>query len=226
MLVLLTNDDGYGADGLKALEKAFANIEHVVVAPKFEQSECGHRVTTKTDISVEQLAKNHFVVDGTPADCVRIALMELFPEITHVVSGINSGANLGADQYISGTVAAAREGTYQNRQCYAVSQYIVKNIPLHWNEVAQSFFNFFSESLKGTLPEHSFYNINYPCLNEGIKHSKWINANPDRSPLPVSYESSGNSYRYNGVFSERKKVVESDIDVCFGGNISVSTIQI
>lgn len=226
MLVLLTNDDGYGADGLKALECVFKNIPYVMVAPKYEQSECGHRVTTKRDITVEQLEEKHFVVDGTPADCVRITLNELFPEITHVVSGINHGANLGVDQYISGTVAAAREGAYQQRQCYAVSQYIIKGLALHWNEVAENFLEFFNQTQRKTFPENSFYNVNYPCLAGGIKKSQWVNAKPDISPLPLSYEKNKASYRYNGVFRERQKNIGSDIDVCFGGDISISTIQI
>src|SRR4051794_39363931 len=107
MRLLLTNDDGIAAPGLLALESAVRHLgaEFVVVAPASVCSGCGHRVTTDGTIRVEERTPGRFAVEGTPADCVRLALHALATGVDWVLSGINAGGNLGADVYHSGTVA-------------------------------------------------------------------------------------------------------------------------
>ena len=226
MFVLLTNDDGYDAVGLNALREVFSDVRMVVVAPATEQSECGHRVTTKTKIQLEKVDENNYKVHGTPADCVRIGLTQLFPDVTHVVSGINFGANLGADQYISGTVAAAREAVFLGKESFAVSQYFIRGMKVDWKEDAIIFRKLFEDLKDKDKTENSFYNINFPCLENGLKGVDWKDCKPDTSPLPVSYAIEDQQfYKYNGVFASRKKTKGSDVDVCFSGKISVSIIQ-
>src|SRR5437899_2952958 len=104
MRLLLTNDDGLHAPGLAALEEAAAGLgELFVVAPSDAFSGCGHRVTTDGPLRVRQLGPHRFAVDGTPADCVRLALHGLVPTPDRVLSGVNAGGNLGADVHHSGT---------------------------------------------------------------------------------------------------------------------------
>ena len=116
MRILLANDDGIKAPGLHALAEALEPLaELYVVAPAREQSGTGHGITVRDPIRVRdyQIAgvKQSWVVAGTPADCVKIALARLVPEnIDLVVAGINHGANLGSDVLYSGTVSAAAEG--------------------------------------------------------------------------------------------------------------------
>src|SRR5690606_6623275 len=106
---LLTNDDGIDAAGLAALEQAVASLgEYVVLAPADYQSGCSHRVTTDRPLSLTALGGRRHQLDGTPTDCTRVGLSHLCPQAQWVISGINDGANLGADVYHSGTVAAVR----------------------------------------------------------------------------------------------------------------------
>ncbi len=113
-LILITNDDGYRAPGLQALRAAVADLgDVVVIAPDRERSACGQGITIKGPLTVETIDETTFAVDGTPADCVVLALASLLPSRPAVVlSGINRGANLGDDVYYSGTVGGAREAAF------------------------------------------------------------------------------------------------------------------
>jgi len=122
-LVLVTNDDGINAPGLAALAEALAPLGDVyVVAPEREQSTVGHALTLHRPLRVDRLAERRFAVNGTPSDCVNLAVLGLLPaEPTLVVSGINHGSNLGDDVTYSGTVSAAMEGTLLGIPSIAVS---------------------------------------------------------------------------------------------------------
>ncbi|KRT72082.1 MAG: stationary phase survival protein SurE, 5'-nucleotidase [Candidatus Rokubacteria bacterium CSP1-6] len=122
-LVLVTNDDGINAPGLAALAEALAPLGDVyVVAPEREQSTVGHALTLHRPLRVDRLAERRFAVNGTPSDCVNLAVLGLLPaEPKLVVSGINHGSNLGDDVTYSGTVSAAMEGTLLGIPSIAVS---------------------------------------------------------------------------------------------------------
>jgi hypothetical protein len=133
MKLLLTNDDGIEAEGLQALHDAARHLgEVLVVAPAEPHSGCAHRVTTDGPFRVTQQSPGRYVVAGTPADCVRVALHALVREPIVVLSGINAGGNLGADVHISGTVAAAREAVLHGQRGVAVSQYKRKGMAVDW----------------------------------------------------------------------------------------------
>src|SRR5437899_659272 len=122
-VVLLTNDDGVHAEGLAALGRAFAELGDVyIVAPEREQSACGHALTLHRPIRPVQLGERRFAVNGTPSDCVNLAVLGFLPAPpVLVVSGVNHGSNLGDDVTYSGTVAAAMEGTLLGVPSIAVS---------------------------------------------------------------------------------------------------------
>ncbi|MEO8362444.1 MAG: 5'/3'-nucleotidase SurE [Vicinamibacteria bacterium] len=113
-LILITNDDGYRAPGIQALREAVSELGDVmVIAPDRERSACGQGITIKGPLTVEKIDPTTLAVDGTPADCVILALANLMPKKPDIVlSGINRGANLGDDVYYSGTVAGAREAAF------------------------------------------------------------------------------------------------------------------
>lgn len=122
--ILVTNDDGYFAEGIAALTQALEKVgEVIVVAPSSEQSATSHSLTLTRPLRIRQLAERRYNVDGTPTDCVVLALMTILkeqrPDI--VVSGINHGANLGDDVTYSGTVAGALEGSIFGLPAIAVS---------------------------------------------------------------------------------------------------------
>ncbi len=125
-LVLLSNDDGYSAEGLRALAKALSERAHVVVcAPESNQSATSHSLSLHRVLRLRPVETDVFSVDGTPADCVYVALhsegrvLSRRPDL--VVSGMNHGLNLGSDVFYSGTVAAAREAALRGIPAIAVS---------------------------------------------------------------------------------------------------------
>lgn len=128
--ILLTNDDGFEAEGIKALRKALQGIARVVVvAPAFEKSACGHSLSPTKMLKFKKIEEDFYKLDdGTPTDCVFMALHEIFktkPDL--IISGINHGANLGEDITYSGTCGACMEGVLLGIPSIAFSQAYLKN---------------------------------------------------------------------------------------------------
>jgi 5'-nucleotidase len=159
-VVVLTNDDGVHAPGLAALQKALAELGDVyVVAPEREQSACGHALTLHRPLRALQMGERRFAVNGTPSDCVNMAVLGFLPETpVLIVSGINHGANLGDDVTYSGTVSAAMEGTILGVPSIAVS--LVDGGDF---EVAGRVARLIAmRVLVGGLPGHTLLNVNVP----------------------------------------------------------------
>ncbi len=123
MRILLSNDDGYFAPGLAALERALSPLGQVtVVAPERDRSGASNSLTLDRPLTVRQAPSGFYYVNGTPTDCVHLAVTGLLPELPDVVvSGVNAGANMGDDTIYSGTVAAATEGFLLGIPSIAVS---------------------------------------------------------------------------------------------------------
>src|SRR5438105_8495161 len=121
--ILVTNDDGYRSDGLHALTRVLTPLGEVtIVAPVLEASAIGHALTLRRPLRLERIEERVFAVDGTPTDCVNIALTQVLADAPDlVVSGINKGWNLGDDVTYSGTVAGAFEGALLGVAGMAVS---------------------------------------------------------------------------------------------------------
>src|SRR6187549_3212783 len=143
MRILLTNDDGIYDPGLRALRKELMQIGDVVVcAPAAEQSAAGHSVTLLWPLIVQEVLDDQkkflgWAVEGRPADCVKLALLELLKEPPDlVVSGLNAGSNAGINVLYSGTVAAAIEGAFFHRPSIAVSLEYTKPKPLNFPRAA------------------------------------------------------------------------------------------
>jgi len=122
--IMLTNDDGIDAAGIRTLAEQLkvAGHEIVIIAPDRERSAASHSLTLRKDLRVRQTAPNEYAVDGTPADCVVIALQKVLTQpVDLVISGINAGQNMGEDVHYSGTVAAAVEASFFGQKAIAVS---------------------------------------------------------------------------------------------------------
>ncbi len=133
--ILVTNDDGIHAPGLKVLEAMAHQLADEVwtVAPEINHSGAGHSLTIKRPLRVEQLSERRYSVDGTPTDCVLLALQWLLQEpVDLVLSGVNRGANLGEDVTYSGTIAAAMEATLLDVPAIAFSQAYRNGHPVKW----------------------------------------------------------------------------------------------
>src|SRR3989475_6354649 len=160
-VVVLTNDDGVHAPGLAALERALAELGDVyVVAPEREQSACGHALTLHRPLRPHRLAERRFAVNGTPSDCVNLAVLGFLPAPpVLVVAGINHGANVGDDVTYSGTVSAAMEGTLLGVPSIAVS--LVDGGDF---EVAARVARLIAmRVLVGGLPGQTLLNVNVPA---------------------------------------------------------------
>lgn len=166
MQILLTNDDGIYAPGLAAMERALARLGEVhVVAPAVEQSGVGHSITFLSPLMAKEVfdgeRRRGWAVEGSPADCVKLALAEFCPRPDLLVSGINGGLNLGINVLYSGTVAGATEGAVFGITSVAVS--------LEYDEHAQ--FDRAADMAVGLIEQilsqedagdHCLYNINIP----------------------------------------------------------------
>ena len=122
-LILVTNDDGVAAPGIRAVAEALRDGGEVVVAaPDRERSAASHSISLDRPLRVDEVEPGVYAIDGTPVDCVYLALLHLVPrKPALVVSGINNGFNLGSDVFYSGTVAGAVEGALRGVPAFAVS---------------------------------------------------------------------------------------------------------
>src|ERR1700736_6231701 len=193
--ILLTNDDGIQADGLRALAevlKGFATVS--VVAPSREQSGTAQSLTLRQPIVCHNVADRHWAIDGTPADCVIVAVHKLLPEKPDlVISGINFGSNLGENVYYSGTVGAAREAALHHIPALAVSL-CSKNPTVKFDNAARVARSTTELVLKEGLPDQVLLNINIPEPWTGgvrfTRQSKKITRNQlseGKDPRGVSY---------------------------------------
>jgi len=161
-LILVTNDDGVHAPGIRALADALAGLGEVfVVAPDREASASAQSLTLKHPLRAEKVEAGIFAVDGTPADCVNLAIVKLLPRRPSlVVSGINRGGNMGDDVFYSGTVGAAREATFFGVHAIAVS--LAARADLDYTPAARFARRLSSLVLERGLPERTLLNVNVP----------------------------------------------------------------
>src|SRR6058998_274012 len=166
-VVVLTNDDGVHAPGLAALERALAELGEVyVLAPEREQSACGHALTLHRPLRPHQLGERRFAVNGTPSDCVNLAVLGFLPAPpVLVVSGINKGANLGDDVTYSGTVSAAMEGTLLGVPSLAIS--LVGRSGFRFEAAARFSARLATWVVERGLPPDTLLNVNVPSPADG-----------------------------------------------------------
>jgi len=161
--ILVTNDDGVRSEGLHVLAAALRDIGDVtVVAPHVEASAIGHALTLRRPLRMEQVDEGVYEVDGTPSDCVNIAVTKLFTGLPDlVVSGINKGFNLGDDVTYSGTVAGAMEGALLGIPSIAVS--LERSLGTYeFGPSAAAAVAVASLLLRHSLPPRTFLNLNVP----------------------------------------------------------------
>lgn len=166
MTILVTNDDGVHSSGLMALFKAMKELgEAYVVAPDRERSAAGHSLTLHKPLKVQSLRERVWCINGTPTDCVAIAVEKILPgRPSLIISGINRGENLGDDITYSGTVAAAMEGTILGIPSIAVSLSLDDKHPLHYETAAHFATEAVIHVMENPLPFDTLLNINIPNL--------------------------------------------------------------
>jgi 5'-nucleotidase len=172
--ILLTNDDGVYAPGLQALRRELLRLGDVtVVAPAGEQSAVGHSITLLTPLIVQEVLDEEqrrmgWAVEGRPADCVKLALLELLPEAPDlIVSGLNAGANAGINVLYSGTVAAAIEGAFFQRPSVAVSLESSQPGPPDFPRAAALARQVIEQIVRSEPAGAALFNVNIPSLERG-----------------------------------------------------------
>ncbi len=164
-LILLTNDDGYYADGISALSEELKNMGQIyIVAPDQEKSASSLALTLHHPLRVKAVRKNRYAVSGTPADCVYLAVQKFLPRLPDLlISGINHGPNLGQqDTSYSGTVAGAKQGAFLDIPSMAVSLIPDKDGRFSFGTAARIVAVFAKKLLKNPLPRGTYLNVNIP----------------------------------------------------------------
>ncbi|PAF50956.1 5'/3'-nucleotidase SurE [Helicobacter sp. 13S00401-1] len=245
-VILLTNDDGYFSHGIRALKEALSPLGRVVVvAPATEKSACGHGLNITKPLRLIEVEKDFYKLDdGSPTDCIYMALATLFkdkkPDL--VVSGINLGSNVGEDVTYSGTVAGAIEGALHGVPSIAISQYIqdkdlnAESLPLDLS-VGQNFIHklvekIFKEGymletrrvLNINIPHASVYNGASKVTQLGYRHYQ-LSYEENINPRNVKYYWLGNMRL---VLSEREdgRGLESDYKAIKEGFISLTPLSL
>ena len=228
--ILVTNDDGWMAPGIALLAEAAANFGEVtVVAPEVEQSGMSHRITFDRPLAIQQKSTGFYSVDGTPADCVRIAIAKLGGGFDWVLSGINDGANLGVEIFYSGTVAAAREATLLGVPAIGLSQYRVKYLEaFDWSQQKNLVERLLGQML--TADERKpgkWLNLNLPdpstCPESG---PQVIECRADYSALPNQYSDTNGGAELDFKYRERPRQEGRDVEVCFGGHVALTRLAL
>jgi len=237
--ILITNDDGYESQGLLALIDALKDFGHItVVAPSTEKSACGHSLTLTRPLSFISVGDDFYKLDdGTPSDCVYLALNSLFelkkPDL--IVSGINKGSNMGEDITYSGTAAAAMEGVLQSIPSIAISQVMdftqpVGDFALAKEAIRTLVEKIFSEDFP--LNEREFLNVNIPYdvkeLNFEVTYAGYRyyanDAHLHRNPRGMEYYWLGLHPLEYKARSNREGLC--DFEAIEAGKVSVSPIKL
>lgn len=244
MKILLSNDDGYQAEGLKFLESYFCQKGHdvYVVAPHIEQSGKSHSVTFQDSIRLYAHFDKTWVLEGTPADCVNLGLIGILPvKPDLVVSGINHGYNVGVDIIYSGTVAAARQGAIAGIPSIALSSGVVQaneidiGAPSHYinYEIIESFLDKNLLSLIDAAKNRHIININFPNITtEQLKGSlRTIPSLKNRySDQLITFQAphQGCYYWIKGELCQGNEEEDDDTDIeaIRNGYISVSALHL
>lgn len=165
--ILVTNDDGVRAPGIRLLEEIAGRFADEVwlVAPEVNHSGAGHSLTLRRPLRIRRLAERRYAVDGTPTDCVLLALQHIVREpVDLVLSGINHGANLGDDVTYSGTIAAAMEATLLGVPAIALSQACRDRDPVKWRTSEVYAPEVIARLLQVPPARDVLFNVNFPDL--------------------------------------------------------------
>ncbi len=164
--IMVTNDDGVGAPGMRILEKIAKSLSDDVwvVAPEREQSGAGHSLTLTEPLRMRKVSARKYAVLGTPTDCVMLGVNQLFQEHKPdlLLSGINRGANMGEDVTYSGTIAACMEGTLIGIPSIAMSQSFANRRTLHWPTAEAHAAGIIRKLVKEGWPNDVLMNVNFP----------------------------------------------------------------
>ena len=232
MKILLSNDDGYRAEGIRQLTVALQGLaELTIVAPERNRSGAGHSLTLEVPLRVFQVEPNVYYVNGTPTDCVHLAISGLFAyEHDMVVSGINDGANLGDDVLYSGTVAAAIEGRFLGLPTIAVSLCTEPGSERHFATAGKVARELVSHLTRAPLHSSTILNVNVPDRPydalQGIQATR-LGFRHRSKPIVRAEDPRGRAiYWVGSAGSQQEAGPGTDFNAVANGVVSVTPLQI
>jgi len=230
MKILISNDDGYMAEGIRALADAMSSLGDItVVAPDRNRSGASNSLTLENPLRVNKLDSGVYRVEGTPTDCVHLAITGLLDdEPDMVVAGINAGANLGDDVLYSGTVAAAIEGRFLGLPAVAIS--LNGHTATHYETAAWAAKKLISQLLTSSLPADTILNVNVPDLPidkiTGFESTR-LGRRHKAEPVIKELDPRGRPMYWVGPAGEEEDAGPgTDFDAVNRGAVSVTPLQI
>ncbi|MGI9309548.1 MAG: 5'/3'-nucleotidase SurE [Gammaproteobacteria bacterium] len=230
MNILLSNDDGYHAEGLNTLALALSDMANlIIVAPDRNQSGASHSLTLDAPLRVNQNRDGIYYVNGTPTDCVHLAITGLVDDDPDmVIAGINHGANLGDDVLYSGTVAAAIEGRFLGFPALAVS--LVGDNCKHFDTAAQATRDLIERLLRDPLPADTILNINVPDVPygelQGFEATRLGNRHRSEPVVRMADPKGRDVYWVGPAGAEQDAGPGTDFNAVEGGRVSVTPLQV
>lgn len=229
-MILVTNDDGIDSPGLTALAQALESIDEVcIVAPDRERSAIGMAITLHRPLRAAQVGDRAWAVDGTPVDCVDLACGALLPERPKLlVSGINQGQNLGQDIHFSGTVAAAKKGTFLGIPSLAVS--LISGPPYHYETATAIACRLAKLVLANGLTPGVLLNINVPncplSMIKGVEAARQDGGTYSATAIKRKDRSGRPYYWIGGERAEVDARQDSDLNVVKRRCVSICPVQL
>ena len=230
--ILISNDDGIDAPGLKILEKIACKLSKDVwiVAPETEQSATGHSLTIRRPLRIREVSKNRFSVDGTPTDCVLLGVNKVMsdnpPDL--ILSGINRGGNLGEDVTYSGTVAAAMEGALLGIPSIAFSLVVMDRKRPRWATAEAWVPKVLKKLVKNVWPDNVLINVNIPDVATRAVTGIEVNRQGRRKiggELAEGCDPRGDPYFWIGAQRDEERFrTGTDLEAVYRGAISVTPL--
>ncbi|ARN84693.1 5'/3'-nucleotidase SurE [Candidatus Nucleicultrix amoebiphila] len=231
--ILISNDDGINAHGIKVLEKiAHTFTDDVwVVAPEIEHSGAGHSLTLRRPIRARKVSSQRYAVDGTPTDCVMVALTKILKDNqpTLMLSGINHGINIGDDITYSGTVAAAMEATLLGVPSIAFSQAGKNDQPIKWSTAEHFATDIIKKLIANPWPPYVLINVNFPdVVSSSVKGIRVVKqgVRTVRENLLDWFDPNGQPFYWIGPRDSTPTEEGTDLEAIANGEISITPLHL
>ena len=230
--ILITNDDGFNAAGLKVLKevaKLFIN-DVFVIAPKFNQSAKSRSITLNQEINFEKKSDYEWIVDGTPTDCVIFAINHLMKDFKPdlILSGINAGCNIGDEVSYSGTVAAAWEGALRGINSIALSQFGGNENLYTYDYAKNTAYQIIDNLLNQSSDFPMFFNVNFPSsLSKTFdKNFSYTKLATQKKADEIILNQNNKSFKIGQMLTETNNVSNTDLETIKNNKISITPLSL
>ena len=230
--ILITNDDGFNAAGLKVLKEIakLFTYDVYVIAPKFNQSAKSRSITLNHEINFEKKSDYEWIVDGTPTDCVIFAINYLMKDFKPdlILSGINAGCNIGDEVSYSGTVAAAWEGALRGINSIALSQFGGNENLYTYDFAKNSAYQIIDNLLNQSFDIPMFFNVNFPsslskAVDKNFLYTKLAN---QKKADEIILNQNNKSFKIGQMLTENNNISNTDLEAIKNNKISITPLSL